>query len=86
MRGLRGVRGHRDAPLVTVCSQYPPFLYSHVLNEDHSRVPPSLALPGEGSFCADGDVSQDRPEEGRNQDWQAARTLFDRDIITKNDL
>lgn len=86
MRGLRGVRGHKDAPLVPVCSHCPPFLHSHALNEDHSRVPPSLALPGEGSICADGDISQGRLEEGRNQDWQAARTLFDRDIITKDDL
>lgn len=45
-----------------------------------------MALPGEGSICADGDISQGRLEEGRNQDWQAARTLFDRDIITKDDL
>lgn len=63
-----------------------PFLCFSALNNGHSGFPPSLASPGEGSICADGAISQGRPEEGRNQDWQAARALFDRDIITKNDL
>lgn len=70
----------------SLCSQLPPFLCSGALKEGHSRVSPSLAPPREGNICADGDISQGRPEEGRNRDWLAARTLFGRDINTNNDL